>query len=99
MLHIDASRPDHLRARFSWPDDEPRGSMSVVGSFNDWTPGLDELTPDAAGRRRPDDEVRAEVGDVGLRTALLADAVHRRARADEPPSSPASPIERSSTSG
>jgi hypothetical protein len=38
---------------------------------------------DSAGRRRPDAEVLREVGDLGLRTALLADAVHRRA-GDEP---------------
>jgi hypothetical protein len=47
-----------------------------------------QLLYDDAGRRRPDGEVRDEVGDLGLRTALLADAVHRRAREDEPPSSP-----------
>src|SRR5882724_10260917 len=47
-----------------------------------------QLLYDAAGRRRPDEEVLGEVGHLGLRTALLADAVHRRAREGEPPSSP-----------
>ena len=47
-----------------------------------------QLLYDAAGRRRPDGEVLSEVGHLGLRTALLADAVHHRAREGEPPSSP-----------
>ena len=47
-----------------------------------------QLLYDDAGRRRPDEEVLSEVGHLGLRTALLADAVHRRAREGEPPSSP-----------
>ena len=46
-----------------------------------------QLLYDVAGRRRSDEEVLSEVGHLGLRTALLADAVHRRAREDEPPSS------------
>lgn len=47
-----------------------------------------QLLYDSTGRRRPDDDVLAEVGDLGFRTALLADAVHRRARETEPHSSP-----------
>jgi hypothetical protein len=47
-----------------------------------------QLLYDSTGRRRPDDDVLREVGDLGFRTALLADAVHRRAREDEPHSSP-----------
>ncbi|MFI6074898.1 hypothetical protein ACIA5C_25385 [Actinoplanes sp. NPDC051343] len=47
-----------------------------------------QLLYDPAGRRRPDDDVLREVGDLGFRTALLADAVHRRARETEPHSSP-----------
>ena len=50
-LHIDRSRPEQMKVRFIWPDDEPRGPISVVGSFNDWQAGMDELEPDAAGRR------------------------------------------------
>jgi hypothetical protein len=47
-----------------------------------------QLLYDPAGHRRPDDDVLREVGDLGFRTALLADAVHRRARETEPHSSP-----------
>lgn len=50
-LHVDTSRPDQVKIRFSLPLDEPPGTVSVVGSFNDWTPGLDELTADTAGER------------------------------------------------
>lgn len=50
-LDIDASRPDQLKVRFILPLEDPAGPVSVVGSFNDWTPGLDELSPNIAGTR------------------------------------------------
>jgi hypothetical protein len=39
------------RVTFSLPQDEPRGRVSVVGSFNDWTPGVHELVPRRDGTR------------------------------------------------
>jgi hypothetical protein len=50
-LHIDTSRPEQMKVRFIWTGAEPEGPISVVGSFNDWQPGLDELQPDAHGNR------------------------------------------------
>jgi hypothetical protein len=50
-LHIDTSRPDQLKIRFAWSRTEPPGPLSVVGSFNEWTAGLDELTDDDHGER------------------------------------------------
>lgn len=39
------------RVTFSLPPDEPAGPVSVVGSFNDWQPGLHELQPRRNGER------------------------------------------------
>jgi hypothetical protein len=39
------------RVTFSLPVDEPSGVVSVVGSFNDWTPGSHELVPRRDGNR------------------------------------------------
>ncbi|CCH33253.1 glycoside hydrolase family 13 [Actinosynnema sp. NPDC047251] len=39
------------RVTFSLPLDGPRGPVSVVGSFNDWTPGVHELLPRRDGTR------------------------------------------------
>ncbi|MFT7839858.1 glycoside hydrolase family 13 [Saccharothrix sp. BKS2] len=36
---------------FSLPLDDPHGPVSVVGSFNDWTPGVHELIPRRDGTR------------------------------------------------
>lgn len=38
--------------RFSLPMDEPPGPVSVVGSFNDWTPGAHEMHEDDDGGGR-----------------------------------------------
>ena len=39
------------RITFSLPTDEPSGVVSVVGSFNGWTPGSHELVPRRDGTR------------------------------------------------
>jgi len=43
-LRCDTSDPQQVRLTFSLPIDQPPGPVSVVGSFNDWTPGIHELT-------------------------------------------------------
>lgn len=50
-LHIDRSQPRLLKVRFTIDPVDPEGPVSVVGSFNDWVPGLDELIPDGHGMR------------------------------------------------
>ena len=50
-LEIDRSRSDLLKIRFVVALDEPDGPVSVVGSFNDWVAGMDELLPDDRGTR------------------------------------------------
>jgi 1,4-alpha-glucan branching enzyme len=49
------------RIVFSLPSDEPPGRVSVVGSFNDWTPGQHQLRPRTNGRRSATVEVAAGV--------------------------------------
>jgi 1,4-alpha-glucan branching enzyme len=39
------------RLTFVLPRDEPAGSVSVVGNFNDWTPGIHELRARSNGTR------------------------------------------------
>jgi hypothetical protein len=39
------------RVTFSLPADETPGVVSVVGTFNDWTPGRHELVPRRDGTR------------------------------------------------
>lgn len=39
------------RVTFSLPVNEPTGAVSVVGTFNDWTPGLHELVARKDGTR------------------------------------------------
>lgn len=39
------------RVTFSLSADAPSGVVSVVGSFNDWTPGRHELVPRRDGSR------------------------------------------------
>ncbi|KDN21557.1 isoamylase [Amycolatopsis rifamycinica] len=54
------------RIIFSLPADEPPGRVSVVGSFNGWTPGQHDLEPRTTGRRSTTVEVAAGV-DVQFR--------------------------------
>ncbi len=39
------------RVTFSLPAGEPAGDVSVVGTFNDWTPGRHQLLPRRNGTR------------------------------------------------
>ncbi|WP_396126638.1 isoamylase [Amycolatopsis sp. FBCC-B4732] len=45
------------RLVFNLPTDEPPGRVSVVGSFNGWTPGRHHLQPHTTGRRTATVEV------------------------------------------
>ncbi|MEV6823389.1 isoamylase [Amycolatopsis sp. NPDC051102] len=49
------------RIVFSLPADEPPGRVSVVGSFNGWTPGKHDLQPRTTGRRSATVEVAAGI--------------------------------------
>ncbi|MFP5334865.1 MAG: isoamylase early set domain-containing protein [Actinomycetes bacterium] len=40
-----------LRITFVLPEDAPQGRVSVVGDFNDWTPGVHTLTKRSNGTR------------------------------------------------
>jgi hypothetical protein len=46
-----ASRAAGHRLTFVLPSDEPTGAVSVVGNFNDWTPGAHELRRRSNGTR------------------------------------------------
>ncbi len=50
-LRVDRSRPEQAKVTFIWPRRDPVGTVSVVGTFNNWTPGLDELTDAGDGTR------------------------------------------------
>jgi hypothetical protein len=39
------------RVTFALPADQPAGDVSVVGSFNDWTPGIHRLVARRKGHR------------------------------------------------
>lgn len=42
---------DRTHVTFVLPDGEPRGKVSVVGDFNDWTPGTHTLVRRSNGTR------------------------------------------------
>ena len=44
-------RSTDVRVTFTLPMDEPAGPVSVVGDFNDWTPGTTPLVKRANGTR------------------------------------------------
>ena len=46
------------RVIFSLPLDQPAGEVSVVGSFNDWTPGAHRLLPRRRKEYNPDRPAR-----------------------------------------
>jgi hypothetical protein len=50
-LQIDSSRTAHARVRFVLAADDHPGVVSVVGTFNDWIPGIDELADQQDGSR------------------------------------------------
>ena len=44
-------RSTKTKVTFALPGDDPAGPVSVVGTFNDWTPGSHELVPRKDGSR------------------------------------------------
>jgi 1,4-alpha-glucan branching enzyme len=44
-------RSGALRITFVLPQDQPEGRVSVVGDFNDWTPGVHTLVRRSNGTR------------------------------------------------
>jgi 1,4-alpha-glucan branching enzyme len=44
-------KSDHVRVTFALPSQEPDGRISVVGDFNEWTPGAHQLRRRANGTR------------------------------------------------
>jgi 1,4-alpha-glucan branching enzyme len=44
-------RSGELRITFVLPQDQPAGRVSVVGDFNDWTPGVHTLARRSNGTR------------------------------------------------
>ncbi|MEV6872040.1 isoamylase [Amycolatopsis sp. NPDC051128] len=51
MIKISKSLAGTQRVTFSLPLEAPPGQVSVVGCFNEWTPGRHPLTPRSNGRR------------------------------------------------
>src|SRR4051812_36039024 len=45
------AKSDDVKITFAIPADEPQGQVSVVGDFNDWTPGKHVLAKRANGTR------------------------------------------------
>ncbi len=45
------ARGDQLHLTFVLPQDEPAGRVSVVGDFNEWTPGVHTLVKRSNGTR------------------------------------------------
>jgi 1,4-alpha-glucan branching enzyme len=45
------AKSDDVKITFSLPAGEPPGPVSVVGDFNDWTPGVNVLAKRANGTR------------------------------------------------
>ncbi len=48
-FHVDDSDAATARVTFELPADQHDSIVSVVGSFNNWTPGAHELRSDGAG--------------------------------------------------
>ncbi|MCP2262637.1 hypothetical protein LX15_006379 [Streptoalloteichus tenebrarius] len=51
MIRKTQQRDGRVRITFVLPVDEPDGPVSVVGCFNDWTPGEHELRRRSNGTR------------------------------------------------
>lgn len=46
-----AAKGTDVKVTFALPQDEPTGSVSVVGDFNDWTPGRHVLAKRTNGTK------------------------------------------------
>jgi 1,4-alpha-glucan branching enzyme len=45
------AKTGEIKLTFTLPQDQPSGDVSVVGTFNDWTPGAHRLVKRANGTR------------------------------------------------
>jgi len=45
------AKTNDVKVTFSLPADQPPGPVSVVGDFNDWTPGVNVLAKRTNGQR------------------------------------------------
>jgi hypothetical protein len=45
------AKSDQVKVTFAIPQDQPSGPVSVVGDFNDWTPGRNVLAKRTNGTR------------------------------------------------
>lgn len=45
------AKSDDVKVTFALPDDQPAGSVSVVGDFNEWTPGRHVLAKRTNGTK------------------------------------------------
>lgn len=45
------AKSDQVKVTFAIPQDNPSGQVSVVGDFNDWTPGANVLAKRTNGTR------------------------------------------------
>jgi hypothetical protein len=59
MLRRSPMRNGKTRITFSLPADEPGGVVSVVGDFNDWTPGRHVLVRRRSGTRSASTDLAA----------------------------------------
>ena len=50
-IRINTTSPDTAKIQFVLPDDVHDGPVSLVGTFNDWTPGRHRLARRANGTR------------------------------------------------
>lgn len=66
-------RADAVRLTFSLPSTDVDAPVSVVGDFNDWTPGAHELRPRSNGRHSVAVDVRP---GAPVRFRYLADGGH-----------------------